>query len=400
MMTKIILLVSVLTIEVIASDFSLLYTEKQEIRKEKLNEIEALYKKQKYNWVSPLNLSLSKNKSKSLNAGTYAVDQASIGLNQDVFRSGGIYYAMAFADKQRDYQLLTWEKENNELYQQIYTTVVTLKRLNFQLKQSEYRLKNTEIDVFLKQEQYKVGSVDMAQLNNAIMNKNDQLKQIITIKESVVSTQKKLKELTPLRLEEIDTPIFTIIDKEQYIQENYAINQADLQSDLNFNQYKITKSNYLPHLSVNAEVGYQEYNQKTYKTDYDGNFYSTGVSISMPLDFNSNTTIQEQKAAYLQAKLQIEDEKIAQKAAYEESFDLIKNYQEYIDITKKNLTLYDQLIFITKQGFQAGYKSGYDLQTIENTQKIDVLEIKINESNIELELIKLHFAQQQRINNG
>lgn len=399
-MTKNILLVSVLTIEIIASDFSLLHPQKQEIRKEKLNEIEALHKKQKYDWVAPLSLSLSKNKSKSLTSGTYTVDQATVGLNQDIFRSGGIYYTMAFADKQRNYQLLTWEKENNELYQQIYTTVVTLKRLNFQLKQSEYRLKNTEIDLFLKQEQYKVGSVDMTQLNNAIMDKNDQLKQIITIKESVVSTQKKLKELTPFSLEEIDTPIFTMIDKDKYIQQNYAINQADIQSDVNFNQYKNTKSNYLPHVSINAEVGYQEYNQKTYNTDYDGNFYATGLSISMPLDFNSNTTIEEQRAAYLQAKLQIEDEKITQKAAYEESLDLIKNYQEYIEITKKNLALYDQLIFITKQGFQAGYKSGYDLQTIENTQKIDVLEIKINESNIQLELIKLHFAQQQRINNG
>lgn len=399
-MKKIALFILVITTQIISSDFLLLHPQKQEIQKEKLNEIEALYKKQKYNWVSPLNLSLSKNKTKSVSGGTYTVDQAAIGLNQDIFRSGGIYYTMAFADKQRNYQLLTWEKDNNELYQQIYTTQVTLKRLNFQLKQSEYRLKNTEINLFLKQEQYKVGSVDMIELNNAIMDKNDQLKQIITIKESIVSTQKKLKELTPFSLEEINTPIFTMIDENEYIQQNYAINQADLQNDLNFNQYKITKSNYLPKLSINAEVGYQEYNQQTYNTDYDGSFYSTGLSISMPLDFNSNTTIQEQKAAYLQSKLQIEDEKIAQKVAYEESLDLIKNYQEYIEVTKRNLALYEQLIFITKQGFKAGYKSGYDLQTIQNTQKIDVLEIKINETNIQLELIKLHFAQQQRINNG
>ena len=399
-MKKIALFILVITTQIISSDFLLLHPQKQEIQKEKLNEIEALYKKQKYNWVSPLNLSLSKNKTKSVSGGTYTVDQAAIGLNQDIFRSGGIYYTMAFADKQRNYQLLTWEKDNNELYQQIYTTQVTLKRLNFQLKQSEYRLKNTEINLFLKQEQYKVGSVDMIELNNAIMDKNDQLKQIITIKESIVSTQKKLKELTPFSLEEINTPIFRMIDENEYIQQNYAINQADLQSDLNFNQYKITKSNYLPKLSINAEVGYQEYNQQTYNTDYDGSFYSTGLSISMPLDFNSNTTIQEQKAAYLQSKLQIEDEKIAQKVAYEESLDLIKNYQEYIEVTKRNLALYEQLIFITKQGFKAGYKSGYDLQTIQNTQKIDVLEIKINETNIQLELIKLHFAQQQRINNG
>jgi outer membrane protein TolC len=153
-------------------------------------------------------------------------------------------------------------------------------------------------------------------------------------------------------------------------------------------------------LSINAELGYQEYSQKNYMTNYDGDYYSMGLSISMPLDFNRSTTIQEQKAVYLQAKLQIENDKIAQKAAYEESQALIKNYQEYIEVTKRNISLYDDLITMTQQGFQAGYKSGYDLQTIENTQKIDVLEIKINETNIQLELIKLHFAQHQRINNG
>lgn len=399
-MTKIILLVSVMTIQIIASDFSLLHPQKQEIQKEKLNEIEALHKKQKYNWVSPLNLSLSKNKSKSLSVGTYTVDQAAIGLSQDIFRSGGIYYTLSFADKQRTYQLLKLENENAQLYEQIYTSVLTLKRLYLQLKQSDYLLKNTEIDVFLKQEQYKVGSVDMTQLNRAIMDKNNQLKQIITTKESLASTQKKLRELTPLNYEDIDIPIFTMIDKEEYIKQNYAINESVLQSDVNFNQYKITKSNYLPRLSINAELGYQEYSQKTYMTNYDGDYYSMGLSISMPIDFNRSTTIQEQKAVYLQAKLQIENDKIAQKAAYEESQALIKNYQEYIEVTKRNISLYDDLITMTQQGFQAGYKSGYDLQTIENTQKIDVLEIKINETNIQLELIKLHFAQQQRINNG
>ena len=198
----------------------------------------------------------------------------------------------------------------------------------------------------------------------------------------------------------IDIPIFTMINKQMYIQENYAIKQSALQSDITFNEYKITKSNYLPHLSVNAELGYQEYDHKVYDTDYDGNYNSVGLSLSMPLDFNTNTIIEEQRATYLQAKLQIEEEKIVQKAAYEESQSLIKNYQEYIQVTKQNVVLYDELITMTKQGFKAGYKSGYDLETIQNTKKIDVLEIKINEINIQLELIKLHFALQQRINNG
>ncbi|MCH9814413.1 MAG: TolC family protein [Epsilonproteobacteria bacterium] len=401
-MQKSLFLTSLIAIQVIASDLSLLHPQKKQIQEEKRNEIEAAYQNQKYDWVSPLNLSLTKSKSKSIGDNTYStVDKAAIGLNQDIFRFGGIYYTLSFADKQKSFELLTWEKENAQLYEQIYTTVLNLRRLHLQLEQAKYRLKNLEIDVFLKREQYKTGSVDMTQLNRAIMDKNDQLKVMINTKESIASTQKTLRALTPLKFSEINIPIFTMIDKKQYLQHNYAINQAALQSDLNLDQYKITKSSYLPHLSINAEVGYQNYDHKTNDTaDYDGDYHSTGLSVTMPLDFNTNTTLQEQKAAYLQTKLQIEDEKIAQNAVYEESQALIKNYQEYIEVTRKNLTLYGELITMTKQGFKAGYKSGYDLKTIENTQKIDALEVEINETNIQLELLKLHFAQQQRIPHG
>ena len=397
-MKKAIILITFISIQLIGFDVSLLHTQKQAIQKEKLNEIEASHQNQKYNWVSPLNLSLSKNRTKSATDATHStLDKAAMRLNQDIFRSGGIYYTLSFADKQKSYQLLSLEREDKQLYEQIYTAVLSLKRLNLQLKQSEYRLKNLEIDVFLKQEQYKTGSVDMTQLNRAIMDKNDQLKQIITSKESITKTKKTLKQLTPLDYENINTPIFTMMPQEEYMQQNYAIHQAALQSDMNFNQYKIIKSNYLPHISLNAEMGYQDYDHQIYATDYNGYYNSAGLLITIPLDFNTNTTIQEQKALYIQKKLQVEDEKITQKAAYEEAQELIQNYQEYIEISKQNLALYDALIIMTQEGYKEGYKSGYDLQTIQNTQKIDALEIKIIETNIQLELLKLHFAQQQRI---
>ncbi|MBT8343181.1 MAG: TolC family protein [Sulfurovum sp.] len=400
-MKKNIFLIIVITAQLFASDLLLLHKQKQEIQVQKLKEIKASHKSQRYNWILPLNLSLSKSKSKSAIDNTYnTVDNISVNLNQDIFRSGGIYYTLSYADRQKNYALLSWEKENADLYQQVYSTTLNLKQLRLQLKQSSYRLKNFDIEIFLKKEQYKIGTVDMTLLNSAIMDKNEELRRMITIKESIASTEKILKKLTPLSYEKIDVPTFTMVSKKDYMDVNYVINQAAIQSDLSNDQYKITKSSYLPYLSINAELGYQDYEYKTYATNYDGDYHSVGLTLKMPLDFNTNSILEEQRAAYLQAKLTIEDEKIAQDAEYEESQSLIKNYQEYIEVTRKNLALYDELITMTKQGFKAGYKSGYDLQTIENTRIIDALEIEINETNIQLELLKLHFAQQQRIDHG
>ena len=196
MVKKIIILITFISIQLIAFDLSLLHTQKQAIQKEKLNEIKASHQNQKYNWVSPLNFSLSKNRSKSASDAAYStLDKASIRFNQDIFRSGGIYYTLSFADTQKSYQLLSLERENVQLYEQIFTTVLTLKHLILQLRQIQYRLKNSEIDVFLKQEQYKTGSVDMTEFNRAIMDKNEQLKQIIKSKESIAKTQKALAKV-------------------------------------------------------------------------------------------------------------------------------------------------------------------------------------------------------------
>jgi len=54
--------------------------------------------------------------------------------------------------------------------------------------------------------------------------------------------------------------------------------------------------------------------------------------------------------------------------------------------------LYDDLIQATQAGVNAGTKTGYDLQTLKNSKKIEELEIKINEINIQIELAKLHFS--------
>ncbi|HZF71768.1 MAG TPA: TolC family protein, partial [Sulfuricurvum sp.] len=68
----------------------------------------------------------------------------------------------------------------------------------------------------------------------------------------------------------------------------------------------------------------------------------------------------------------------------------ISSYQRVIAITKDNLTSYAELINATKAAVDAGYKAGYDLQTIQNTKAIEELEISINEINIQIELATLY----------
>ena len=85
-------------------------------------------KKLKYSWISPLMFKYSINKSKQ--ASTDLEDESrvfSIGLNQDIFRSGGIYYAMEFANIQKELNLLNIKMQVSNLNKAVVLKALAIK---------------------------------------------------------------------------------------------------------------------------------------------------------------------------------------------------------------------------------------------------------------------------------
>ena len=78
--------------------------------------------------------------------------------------------------------------------------------------------------------------------------------------------------------------------------------------------------------------------------------------------------------------------------AYQQSILSIRRFEGVNEVLEENLALYHSLLGITEKAFKAGYKTGYDVQTLQNSIKSAELEIAINDMNIQIELAKLHFA--------
>jgi outer membrane protein TolC len=152
----------------------------------------------------------------------------------------------------------------------------------------------------------------------------------------------------------------------------------------------VTTTDYLPSLALNAALGYQ--NVQAVGSDYDGHYYSAGVSVNLPLVYNASSTIQEAKATYLKEAASAADKEREIRADYAQSVEKIRSYRDIISITTRNLSLYDDLIQAVKAGVDAGTKTGYDLQTLRNTRAIEEYDIRINEINIQSELARLHFS--------
>jgi outer membrane protein TolC len=371
---------------------NLLSSEKQDVQKYKQTLLETTYEKQKNSWINPLNVAVEYNKNESAQSNALSeAKSAYINFNQDVFRSGGIYYAIEYAKSQKNYNQISLDEENAALTQEIYQTLLNISRYETQIKQSELKIDNYEIEIFLKRQQYEAGDVDITLLNNALMNKNQELKNLMNLKTQLKNSKINLARMSDLTKEEIPLPRFALVSEAAFLEHNYNIDKQAKQSSLLNNEYKITSASYLPKVSVNAQYGITEYDNNDLRVNYEGDYYGAGFKVSMPLDFNSAATLEEAKIAYLKSESQMLEQKREQNAYYKQVRSNIESFEEYIVLTQKNLALYKELLDVTSKAVNAGYKAGYDLKTLQNTNAIDECEISINEINIQLELVKLHF---------
>jgi outer membrane protein TolC len=162
---------------VYADDTSLLSPEKQHYYEQQFEQINASYEKLHYDWLSPLNLKASGMYEKSASYGAKDTRQnISAGIAQDVFRSGGITYAIDYAHAKKESDTLALGKEIAIVNQQLTAAVLTYRKNEITLQQSDLKLKNAQIEIFLKRKQYEAGDIDITFLNNALMNQSNELK--------------------------------------------------------------------------------------------------------------------------------------------------------------------------------------------------------------------------------
>lgn len=374
-------------------DDALLSGEKQEILRQQQSIYESEHEKLRTNWIAPLNLNASYSYDKSA-MGDYHSDTENISasISQDIFRSGGIMYQIRYADAKKQSETIAYQQQIAALNQHLFLALLTYQKNGTLVEQSQKCLDNKEIEIFIKRQLYDAGKVDITELNNAFMAKSNELKTLISLKYALSEQRLEIAKISDLTPETLPIPRFEMIAKEHYMSSQFDLQYAQAQSDTLKNFSEVTATNYLPSIALNGSIGYRNYDPKELSGDYRGDYYSAGVQLTLPLVYNASATIQEAQATYLKEAAKTADKKRELNAQYAQVFEKIQSYRDYIAITTKNLILYDELIRALQAGVNVGTKTGYDLQTLQNTKTIEELEIKINEINIQIELAKLHFS--------
>lgn len=387
------LLILLSVTSVYGEEISLLSPEKQSYYEYQQQHIDSGYQKLRYDWLSPINLKASTVYEKSASTGSRDTrHNLSAGIAQDLFRSGGITYAINYASAKKETDTIALERDIAGTHQQIINAVLNYRKNALALEQSELKLKNTKIEIFLKRKQYEAGDIDITLLNNALMNQSSELKNNTSVRYTLAQQKFEAAKLSDHSVDAIVLPTFTLTPKEEFLEEGWNIRYTRALSQSSAQQYGQIKSSYLPKLTLIADTGLQRLASSAFSSaDNSGSFYDMGLQLSMPLAYNASATVQEAQSLYLKQQAESADTKRQMDGRYDQSIAQIESYQNVIAITKENLNYYDELIDATKAAVNAGYKAGYDLQTLQNTRSIEELEIQINEINIQIELSTLHY---------
>lgn len=342
-----------------------------------------------YDWINPITGFYSYTKSNQ-----YADDRKTgmfgISLEQPVFKSGGIYFAVRYAGANREFLRLSTRLSEQSLIQNAIATWYGIKRLDLQIEKQKVLIDNAKIDIIRKKEQYEHGFLDSSYLDNAILTKNSLEKSLVDMQTSRYEQLMNFEALSDSTYESIEPPHFALVNEQNFLDNSLAIKQQDRAVEENRYLKNMTISNYFPTISlVGSSYDSRIENQNNMITH--NTYSSIGVKVSMPLfDVNRGRTIELKRLAYLKSKLELDDVKRSEQKEYKNIVKQIEFLQEKLNLSKEDYKLYDSLVNSSQDLYKAGEKTIYDVDTLKNSQTTMKYDQMIYEVDIQLKLLNLY----------
>lgn len=340
-----------------------------------------------FDWINPVNLSYTHTKTDQTSP-SQTSDIWSISLNQPIFRSGGIYYAIEYAKANREFLRLSTSLKEKALIKSAFVTLLNLKNIDLNIQKQNLLIKNAKIDILRKKEQYLNGVLDSSFLDNAILSKNRLEIGLLDMKSTKADLLKTFHTLSSLDYKSVHLPHLKLVNLDEYIKNNLFLKN----SKANIKQLdylkKMTVSNYFPTISLFANYNKSRVNYMRVQND---SYKSYGLSVSMPLfDINRGKNIELQKLKVLKSKLELIDKKNSEKELYRAIVKKISFYKKKIELAKEEEKLYASLLKTTKDLYSGGEKTIYDVKTMQNSLQSTKLDKKIYQNDLDIELFKLY----------
>ena len=382
---------TLLTNLVIASEnISLLSEQNQEqLRIQKLqNELQS--DNLRNNWLNPVTGAWSWTKIEGQKGiGDKDTGTVSVSIDQPIFRSGGIYFGIRYADANRAFLQLSTKLNEQSQIKQVMNDVLRIRRLDLQRERLGFQIENAKIDIIRKREQYENGFADSSDLDQAILNKSALEHSLLDLESSKITLLKEFESISDSDIRSLKLPTFSMVDEQKYLEHSLALLQQE--SMLTKTQWlqKATVSNSLLNLSLNAAY----YSQKIDQTsgDYEDDYKTYGIKFSIPLfDVNRRRTIELARLDTLMENSELQELKTSEKKLYESAYEGVKLLEKKRELSQKDYELYTSLLTSTQELAGAGEKTAYDVDTLKNSRETMRIDQDLYTIDIQLALLNLY----------
>ena len=344
-------------------------------------------------WIAPIKLQYVYSKSKPYEA-VQVTKNSSITIDQPIFSSGGIYYGIKYAQASLVYANYSVEVAKRKLIKDAISTLMQIKKVDLNIQKQKLLIKNAEINLELKKDAYLSGQLDSGFLDRAIIDKNgfiEMLYDIQTSKERLIS---HFKTISDIDYKTAFIPYFKLLTEDEFLEKNLVLKMAKSKIEKDDYNQNITIAKYLPRVNFTAGYNWSKSENQQFGNgiafSQDINYYNYGFRVTMPIDINTFRDIQSSKVNYLKSKTDIKDKQKTLASLYEQVFQNIANLSKKEKLSMQNQTLYKKLLEDTKELYKAGYKTEYDVQTLNNSLKIQDINVKVLEIDKQLELLNLY----------
>ncbi len=345
-------------------------------------------------WIQPIMVRYSYKKSNPYDA-TQTVQNAAIILDQPIFQSGGIYFAIKYAEASRIYSDYSIDVAKRKLIKDVVALLMQIQKSDLLIEKHQLQIASATINLKQKEELYMNGQLDSGFLDNAVIDRNtltQALYDLETSKEQLISSFKALSDLDYTHAK---VPHLELVQEDAFMA--HSIDLKKIRSENEKNRYfkNMTIAKYLPKLSVTAGYNWDSLENPSFAgsaipSPPDTSYYNYGFKVTMPLDINFKKDIESVQIDYLKSLVILEDTKRSLVALYRRVEQNLRNYDKKIALAQANVTLYKKLHTDTISLFKAGYKTQYDVDLLYNSLQIQSLDARIFEMEKQLELLNLY----------
>lgn len=354
-------------------------------------------------WIAPIQLNYNYSRSKLYENEQYS-ESAAIKMTQPIFKSGGIYYGIKYANASKAYSDLSVDVAKRKMIKDTISLLMQIEQTTLKVEKQKLQIKNSDINLLQKKEQYLSGQLDSGFLDDAIIQRNivkQALYDIQTAKEKLIT---QFETISDLDYRKLTVPHLEYITNDKFIQNNIVLDKSKSEIEKNKYYKNVTIAKYLPTLNFTAGYNWTKTagqgfvtNGNFIDTSNELNYYDYGLSANWALDINTFRDIESTKIDYLKSQVVAKDKERELKSLFEQVMHNIENFDKKIALSQENATLYAKLLEDTRDLYQAGYKTEYDVKILSNSLEIQIIDSKIFGIDKQIELLSLY---EMYANNG